>query len=204
MIWESVAWVALAVGAVPLLRLVETPLRSRWPTVWPAVQVLAPWIIGLGPAYLALATGAVLERSFGLYGRAGIAGWVVSTLFCGGVLAAVWWRREKLAAFASGSDLALAFLDEPRWALYRAAGLLWLGTWGLLMGFALGGIEWMLSCQPWLEERRRDRTTWLTLTRLGGSSLLFALTGNFWLTLLSQAAGWAIVGAHDPSTGESL
>jgi hypothetical protein len=202
MIWESVAWVAVAVAAIPLLQLVETPLRSRWPTVWPAVQDLAPWIVSLGPAYLALVSGAVLERSFGLYGRGEAVGWVLSALLCAGVLAAVWGRREHLAAIAAGQDLTAVFLDEPRWALYRAAGLLWLGVWGLLIGFAVGTVEWALRGRPWLAASRGDRTTWLTLIRLGISSLLFALTGNFWFTLLCQAAGWTIVRPDDHSPGE--
>ncbi len=87
----------------------------------------------------------------------------------------------------------LIVLDEPRWALYRAAGLIWLGGWGLLVGFALGVLEWSLRTRPWLAENRSDSTTWLILVRLAISSLLFALTGNFWLTSFSQTAGWFVL-----------
>jgi len=202
MIWESVAWVAVAVAAIPLVDLIEVPLESRWPKVWPAVRGLAPWLIGLGPSYLALVSGAVLARSFGLYGRGGAIGWALSVLLCASVLAATWALRERLAGLTSGRDLIPALLDEPRWALYRAAGVLWLGAWGLLIGFFVGTIEWALRTRPRLAASRGDRTTWLSLIQLALSSLLFALTGNFWLTWTSQAAGWYILRPDDRSLGE--
>jgi hypothetical protein len=43
---------------------------------------------------------------------------------------------------------------------------------------------------------------WVTLIRLGISSLLFALTGNFWFTLISQVAGWTIVRSDERLPGE--
>ncbi|MGA9192021.1 MAG: hypothetical protein WBZ24_09835 [Anaerolineales bacterium] len=203
MIWESVAWVAVAVAALPLVQLGEAPIRSRWPTLWPVVRGVAPWIVGLGPAYLALVTGAVLERSFGLYGRGGMVGWVLAALLCVGGLAAVWVWRERLGAIAAGEDPTEVLLDEPRWALYRAAGVLWLGMWGLLVGFAVGGVEWALRARPWLATSRGDRTVWLTLIRFGISSLIFALTGNFWFTLISQAAGWTIIRPDESLKGKA-
>jgi hypothetical protein len=204
MIWESVAWVVVALAAVPLMTLIEAPVKARWPSAWPALRGLAPWLIGLGPAYLALISGAVLGRSFGLYGRGGAAGWLVSTLFCAGLAAGTWGLRRHLANPASEQDLISVVMDEPRWALYRAAGVVWLGTWGLLFGLGVGMIEWVLRTRPWLAEIQQDRGTWLVLIRLGVSSLIFALTGNFWLTWTTQAVCWFLLSrvqaqlAHEP------
>jgi hypothetical protein len=77
-------------------------------------------------------------------------------------------------------------LDEPRWALYRAAAALWLGDpqYALLAGLGLAVVEWSLSSVPKL---RKDPLRWETMARIASSSVIFALTRSFWLTLVTQA-----------------
>ena len=191
MIWESLLWVALALGALPFISSIESSARARWPSLWPAALPIILWIAGLGPAYLALTRGAVLARSFGLYGSRGVFGWVLSAVLCASLVGAVWALRRRLVAHVTEDEVAGVIQDEARWALYRAAGVLWFGPWGLLVGMALGGLEWGLRSQPWGATGRSDRRTWQLLLRLAISSLLFGLTGNFWLTWCTQTAGWA-------------
>jgi hypothetical protein len=192
MIIESVMWVTLALIALPLARLAETPVNERWPGAWPFLRDLAPWMAGLGPAYLALIRGAVLARIYGLYGRGGAAGWAASLLLCAAILAVVWALRRRLFSRTLNQDLASILLDEPRWALYRAAGVLWFGPWGLLAGLAIGVVEWGLRTASWRADRRAEPATWQVLLRLSLSTLVFALTGNVWLTGLTQVATWSM------------
>jgi hypothetical protein len=190
MIWPSIAWVVLALAAFPGLAKIESPLKSRWPRVWDALDILAPWLIGLGPAYLALVGGAVLASSYGLYGRGGALGWVGSIVLCGILVAVIW--RMRLAGLDAGEGLTSVLLDEPRWALYRAVGVPWLGAWSVLAGLAIGGVEWGLRTAPWREANRQARETWGMLLRLAVSNGLFALTGNVWLVWATQGLLWWI------------
>ncbi len=163
-------------------------------------QRLAPWLWGIAPAYLALITGAIPARFFGLTGHSPLA-WFGGAILCGalvGLAGLVRWPDGTWPTPTRG------VLDEPRWALYRAAGVLWLSSrpeLGLLMGLGLALLEWAIRFKPWkgplLSTLRAWRTdevdarwrpgTWETVARLAGSSLIFALTRNFWLTALTQA-----------------
>ena len=162
-------------------------------------QQLAPWLWGIVPAYLALITGAIPARFFGLTGHSPLA-WFGGAIVCGalvGLAALAPWPEGDWPTPTHG------VLDEPRWALYRAAGVLWVPRpeLGLLIGLGLGLIEWAICFKPWmgpLKETLRSRRTaevdvgwspgtWETVARVAGSSLLFASTRNFWLTALSQA-----------------
>jgi hypothetical protein len=162
-------------------------------------QRLAPWLWGIVPAYLALISGAIPARFFGLTGHSPLT-WFGGAVICGaliGLAALIRWPEAAWPTSARG------VLDEPRWALYRAAGILWIPgpELGLLMGLVLALVEWAIRFRPWKgplkETLRKWRTaevdaqwppgTWETLARMAGSSLLFATTHNFWLTALSQA-----------------
>jgi hypothetical protein len=191
--WESWAWVAVALASAPVARLLESPLQSRWPSGAPFLRRLAPWAYGIGPAYLALISGAVLARAYGFYGRDGAAGWALSILLCAALLLVVYRLRGSMSGLALGQDLVPSLLDEPRWALYRAVGVQWLGTWGLLVGLAIGTIEWATRRQPWRSGGRGEPETWVSLARLCISTILFVVTGNVWLTWATQATGWLIL-----------
>jgi hypothetical protein len=174
-------------------------------------QRLAPWLWGIIPAYLALITGAIPARFFGLTGHSPVA-WFGGAIICGalvGIAGLVHWPDGAWPNPTRG------VLDEPRWALYRAAGVLWMPNLeqGLLIGLALGLVEWAVCYKPWtgplIKTLRTWRTaemdarwpagTWETVVRVAGSSLIFATTRNFWLTALTQAVLLGMVRRNWPN-----
>lgn len=172
-------WVGLAVASPALATKLWPRVRARLGDWAELVERFAPWAHGFGPAYLALFTGAIQAREAGLLGHQPLA-WV------GGTLAiAIWlglataWRPPA----ARWPEPARGVLDEPRWTLYRAAGSQWLEQpqLGALVGLALALSEWGLG------GRVQGRVEWQTLARLASSTIVFALTRNFWLTSLAQA-----------------
>lgn len=213
--WEAAFWVGLAILSPALA-------RPAWPWVVSLLhltdsipdlaQRLAPWLWGIVPAYLALISGAVPARFVGLTGQAPL-DWFGGAILSGaliGLAALIRWPEGDWATLTRG------VLDEPRWALYRAAGVLWLprSELGLLIGLALALLEWAICFRPWkgslIEALRTWRTdevesqwptgTWETVARMAGSSLLFASTRNFWLTVLSQAVILAMMRRNNSST----
>jgi uncharacterized membrane protein (GlpM family) len=77
--------------------------------------------------------------------------------------------------------------DEPRWALYRATGALWVHdlALGAGLGLALAALEWMLSA--WTRKPRAlTEQDPEPLYRSAISTALFILTHNFWLTAGTQ------------------
>ena len=199
---EALFWVGLAILSPAL----ATPVWPRMVSVLKLsestqdlAQRLAPWLWGFVPAYLALITGAIPARFFGLIGHSPLA-WFGGAIICGalvGLAGLVSWTEGSWPTPTRG------VLDEPRWALYRAAGVLWMPRpeLGLLIGLALGLVEWAICFKPWkgplLKTLRMWRTaevdtrwpagTWETVVRVAVSSLIFATTRNFWLTALTQA-----------------
>ncbi len=199
---EALFWVGLAILSPALI----TPAWPRMAsflvlteTTQDLAQRLAPWLWGIVPAYLALITGAIPARIFGLTGQSPLA-WFGGAIVCGALVG-----LAGLVRWPDGTwpNPTRGVLDEPRWALYRAAGVLWMPRpeLGLLIGLALGLIEWAIRYRPWkgplLKTLRMWRTeevdsrgpagTWETVARVAGSSLIFAATRNFWLTALTQA-----------------
>lgn len=195
--------------------------RRAWPwavslfslsdSIQDLAQRLAPWLWGIVPAYLALISGAIPARFFGLTGHSPLA-WFGGAIICGALIGLAALIRWPEGAWPSPTR---GVLDEPRWALYRAAGVLWIPRpeLGLLIGLALALLEWAIWLRPWkgpLKETLREwRTaevdaqwppgTWETLARMAGSSLLFTTTRNFWLTALSQAVLLGMVRRNNPS-----
>ena len=185
--FETAFWVLLSVLAPTAVRWGWSRWGSRF-DAWESTLIeITPWLYGIVPAYLALITGAVLGRQFGLYGN-GLRDWLLGALVCAGYLAAgsLVFRRWRFS-FDLPSPLHAA-LDEPRWSLYRAAGQLWTGMlWsGVLVGFGFAALEWALNRRPWETRSWPPAEAWLDLARSAGSALLFFLTGNFWLTLLAN------------------
>lgn len=182
MSWELVVWVALAVGTPALAAVVWPRLQARLPGWAPYLRSFAPWLHGIVPAYGALLTAAVSERNFGIAVQPWPV-WAGGALACGILLAAY---ARIVPPPGNWPKPSRGVLDEPRWALYRAAGILGAGNWsfGLLIGLALAAAEAGLRA---LAQPGRRSYRWETLARAAGSALIFAVTANFWLTLITQA-----------------
>jgi len=177
--WETVVWVGLAVASPALATKVWPRFRDRFGNWAELMERFAPWAHGFAAAYLALFSGAIRAREAGLLGHQPSA-WAGSALAC-----AIWlglattWKPPG----TRWPEPDRGVLDEPRWTLYRAAGSQWLGQpqLGGLAGLAMALSEWGLA--GWVQ----GRVEWQTLARLASSSVVFALTRNFWLTALAQA-----------------
>lgn len=159
------------------------PTASRQGELVLYLRSFAPWLHGIGPAYLALITGTIFERDFGI-ARLPLEQWLIGALLCG------LWIAVTIRYVHPAGDWpkpARGVLDEPRWALYRAAGRAWVGSqpWGALLGLALALGELGLRT---LTGGGGRAAPWEGVARAASSSVLFALTGSFWLTVLTQGA----------------
>lgn len=191
-------WVALTLAAPVAAREVQRRLGPRV-AGWEAE--LAFWAriaYGVLPLSLAWITGAVFAWDCGIVGFTA-AEWLVGLGMCGLILAAfaVSLRTEHVRELAAtwfgpgGSWLDL--LDEPRWAFYRGAAAVAFPNPAAFqaIGFALGGLEWTIrNGRP---SRGTPPRAWSGIARLAVSALLFALTRNLWLILLTQAAAQALL-----------
>lgn len=181
--WEALIWSALA-ALSPAAAAVVWP---RWkPRLGPAAEALeqvAPWLHGVGPAYLALIRGAILSRDAGLRGHDLVA-WLLGGVACAVLLT---WVEGRSRSALVWPDPLHALADEPRWALYRAAGALWTNSHALGTGVGLGWavLEWALIHRARLGTIRRHPEAAGPLLRLASSTLIFLVTRNFWLTCLS-------------------
>jgi hypothetical protein len=182
--WEALGWSGLAALAPSLANLVWPRWRPARPDLRALLISAAPWLHGLGPAYLALITGAILERNAGLRGFSSVA-W-----FAGGAFALAFsaaWAALYVRILGIKAEPAW-LLDEPRFALYRATGVLWLGAVypGLLLGLGFALSEWLLK---WRDKAvRREPRAIVSLFPLAGSTIVFAITRNFFITLFAQSA----------------
>lgn len=205
MYWETVLWPAVALLSPALVNLVWPGMRSRLMEGQPAVgaahdpsrsantvlaqpgvlvlylRSFAPWLHGIAPAYLALITGAVYGRDFGIAGRA-LEQWLGGALVC-----ALWIALTARFVHPAGDwpKPTRGALDEPRWALYRAAGSAWIGSqpWGALIGLGMALGEVGLRT---VTRSGNGSAPWEWVARAASSSVLFVLTGSFWLTLVTQ------------------
>ncbi len=186
--WPAAAWSGVAVLAPLLGRPLGRALSER-AGVWSDVAAaLGPWLHGLGPPFIALFTGAVPARYLGLYGSGGGAGWAGSALLLLGLWygARVALARRSLQPHVARYDTVV--LDEPRWALYRAAGWLLIGSFyfGSLIGLGVALLEWGLTWRGWRAGERSSDASCFMVGRIGTSWLAYSLTGNLWWTALFQ------------------
>jgi hypothetical protein len=191
MSWEALIWCGLAV-------LAPAAAGAAWPRVKPRLggaaeplEGLAPWLHGIGPAYLALIRGAILSWDAGLRGHDGVA-WLAGGVAGTAILGAIVVLVRRPAAQTPWPDPLRALRDEPRWALYRAAGALWFGSYplGAAVGLVLAGLEWVFTNRSRLSQVRWDPQAAGELLRLANSTLIFLATRNFWLTCFS---GWVLL-----------
>lgn len=191
MVWEATLWIALGVLA-PAVRRVNL---GRLEGAALPLSRLSPWLHGVFLPYVALVSGAVFPADMGIFGRHGWVGWAVAAGGCLLVLASVARLRRKITTHVPWASPTRSALDEPRWALYRAAGALWTGSFwlGALGGLAAAMLEWGLANAVWRSQNRLRDQVCTDLMRLSASSLLFSLSGNLWLSLLTQAGIAAII-----------
>jgi hypothetical protein len=198
--WQSLAWTAGWLVFPLLGERLRGWLLQRGEAQEELYDEIAPWVVGLAPAYLGWILGLVPGRMLGFMGRGGFIGWLLVGLVLAGLLALYWWvflPRASVTLPDFRADHGL--LDEARWAYYRGVGWLWIGNfwWGVLLGFGLTILEWALTQKLWKAERRGDPVTCLHLARRASSTLAFALSANFWLTMIFQAGLiWPHLGAE--------
>ena len=185
--WEALLWSVLAIAAPALAQLLWRRLNPRLPE-WalPLVQS-AGWMHGLVLPYLALILGSIPGGLVGLHGI-GPLHWIAGSLACAlGLIAVVIAHRLRPQPHMRQRSAVERWKDEPRWALYRGAGGLWLGdvALGAGLGLVLSGIEWVLTG---LARGSTDlkRVSLDPLYRSAVSTALFLLTRNFWLTAGTQ------------------
>ena len=161
---------------------------QAWPS-WVRQLHLGAWIGSVGLAYLALLSGAVSARDYGLDLGASLLRipHLLEALFLGLILAVG-------SARIQAGDGHLTLLEEPRWALYRALGWAWSGSLPLGLGVAI-----VLALLERILERVRTQgsprgilqdRSWLL--RVIYSNCLFGLTLNFWLLLLGRVVNEAL------------
>ncbi len=216
--FEAAVWVGISLGAPAAAAWAWPRLKGSWRARAEPLRPLARWAHAILPPYFALLRGAVLGRDLGLYGPG--AGWVAAGLLAGaaGLGAAFAARRwltprvhtpspssngesplpgspihSRWSAPRSGASVPsplVALQEEPRWALYRAAGILWLGspTLGVALGVGLAGLDAFLAAGAWRAEARSTPEPWARLLRAGFSGALFFVTRRFWLTAAVQVA----------------
>lgn len=215
---EAAVWVGISLGAPAAAAWVWPRLEGPWRVWAETLRPLPRWAHAILPAYLALLHGAVFGRDLGLYGPG--SGWVAGGVLAavaglGAAFAALRWlgprlhtprppsngespvpgspthsRRSAPPRGGSVPSPVVALQEEPRWALYRAAGILWLRSpaLGVALGVLLAGFDVFLAAGAWRSESRLRPETWAPLLRAGFSAALFLVTRSFWITAAVQVA----------------
>lgn len=188
MIWEATAWSAVGVVAPFLAARYWPDVRARLPSWVGIMEDTWPWLYGVAPPYFALLSGAVVARDLGL--RSGrLLDFGVDLILGSLVVSGLVLAWERIPGDRSMSAGWRDLLDEPRWALYRACGGLWIGFGpaALAIGLAIALVEWTVRFRLWEAENRMNQDTCSALLRTASSTLLYSLTGSLWVTLAGQA-----------------
>jgi len=195
---EVTVWVGATLAAVPLAQSLRRRLGSRLAGWEAEIAFWSAAAYGVLPLYGAWISGAVIGRDCGLTGFTPAA-WLRGIAICALLLGALGFglrspalRRLAGTWFSPGGSWLVLF-DEPRWALYRGAGSAFFPSAlaAQLIGLTLGALEWLIrGGRP---ARVSDPAVALGLIRLAGSALLFALTHNLWLIVITQAAALALI-----------
>ncbi len=184
---EAGFWVLLALAAPLAGPLTGRFLTERYPRAAEPLRQLAPWIYGLLPGYLAWFTGAVAGRDAGLYGHS-LQNWLYGAILVASLLLLAGVARFRWPVAVPAPQPIQGALDEFRWALYRAAGRLWLGpVWaGALLGAALALLEVAVRRRVWRQVPPFWPDAAVELIRVAASGLVFALTANLWLSIAAH------------------
>jgi hypothetical protein len=197
MIVEAILWTATALVGPEIFGLAWDHWSDRIDERFLPLASLGRWLRSLGIPYLAVITGAVAARDVGLSGQTD-ADWLRGGLVCAGVLGIAWVVVGSRRLALAYSEPVPAAMDEPRWALYRGTGsLLANPIWaGPLIGLGFGLVEWALQHRLWAERTQLRPDVWSSLGRVCGSTVLFFLTRDLWLIVLTQAGLSLILGGR--------
>jgi len=194
--WEALLWSALTALSPAAAAATWPRWKPRLGLAGEPLERIAPWLHGVGLAYLALIRGAILSRDAGLRGHDPVA-WLAGGVACAALLGCILVVTRRPGLGIPWPDPLHALADEPRWALYRAAGALWfnfsshaLGT-GVGLGWAV--LEWAVTNRTRLGAIRQHPEVAGRLLRLASSTLIFLATRNFWLTCLSGGIVLAVL-----------
>lgn len=184
---EAAVWSLLMVISPGVAARLWPSLQERYQRLSINLEAWAPWIQSLGIPYLALILGSVSDRQMGLVGLKP-AMWAVGGTACLIALAA---SRITLSRTAikpdPGASASTVLLEEVRWGFYRGAAALWLsGYLASVLGLGLALLELAMTHMFIHGSQLPDLKTWKALLRAVLSTLLFVLTGNFWLTAGTQ------------------
>ncbi len=184
---EAGFWVLLALTAPLAAPRIGRWLETRISRAAEPLRELAPWLYGLLPGYLAWFTGAVAGRDAGLYGHS-LGNWLYGSVLVAALLTLAGLARLRWAVAVPAPQPVEGALDEFRWALYRAAGRLWLGpVWAAaLLGAALALVETALRRRAWQQLPPFWPEAAVVLIRVAVSSLVFAFTSNLWLSIAAH------------------
>jgi hypothetical protein len=185
--WEALLWSVLAITTPAAVQLLWRRRKLDLPT-WaqPLIQG-ASWIHALILPYLALVLGSIPGGLVGLYGTNPLQ-WFAGGLACLSALLAVFITHRRRSSDEIRPRSAMErWKDEPRWALYRATGGIWLQdlALGAGLGLILSVLEWLLTAITHSSGNISDQDR-EPLYRSAVSTALFILTQNFWLTAGTQ------------------
>jgi len=184
---EALLWSLLLVISPALALYFRPALRERLQGLPFDLEPVAPWIHGLGLPYLALILGSVSSRLVGLHGFPDES-WLSGGLACVLGIGAAYLARDRMSIQPDpGRNLDAIFLEQSRWAFYQGTAALWFPLpLSSLVGFGVAMLELGITHLAARNLGPPSPMLWKVLMRAALSSVLFAATGNFWLTAGTQ------------------
>ena len=184
---EALLWSLLLVISPTLVLYFRPALRERLQRLPYDLEPVAPWIHGLGIPYLALIIGSVSSRQVGLHGFPDVS-WFSGGLACAVGIGVAYLARGRMSVRPDpGRKLDAIFLEQSRWAFYRGAAALWFpAPLSSLVGFGIAILELGITHLAAGNPGPPTPLLWKVLMRAAFATVLFAATGNFWLTAGTQ------------------
>jgi hypothetical protein len=180
---EALVWSLMMVLGPGIAYHIWPRLRSRLSELPFDLEALGPWIHGLGLPYLALILGSVSGRQVGLQDIP-IDRWFTGLIAGALGLAAAYGLKQRLSTRSDPEQhLAGLFLEECRWAFYRAAAALWLPFhFSALLGLGAALLEAAITHLSHHAFKLPAPSQWKIIMRAAFSTTIFIFTRNFYLT----------------------